>query len=199
MTTATSHPPGAEAYFTLLLPVCVIINSQTLKFHSPVSPDPLIARLLAFPKGALHMSDRAINPRHAQLALTHTTLKNPRSAIEYILWTREQWCKLHSSSFLVSFSAILSLHSSWSWDADPGMEIQFDHCSSVSSQFSFSGTASVEWVWRAGGIAVARRCFGALDTIRDGSFTCARKQTRVSLIYRTEPTTKKWKNRKTTK
>ena len=75
MTRATSHPPGAEAYFMLLLPVCVIINSQTLKFHSPVSTDPLIARLLAFPKGALHMSDRAVNPRHVQRALSHTTVK----------------------------------------------------------------------------------------------------------------------------
>jgi len=75
VTRATSHPPGAEAYFMLLLPVCVIINSQTLKFHSPVCPDPLIARLLAFPKGALLMSDRAVNPRHVQRALSHTTLK----------------------------------------------------------------------------------------------------------------------------
>jgi len=35
------------------------------------------------------------------------------------------------------------------------------------------------------------------DTIRDAILTCARKPTRVSLIYRTEPTTKKCKNRKT--
>ena len=34
------------------------------------------------------------------------------------------------------------------------------------------------------------------DTIRDAILTCARKPTRVSLIYRTEPTTKKCKNRK---
>ena len=39
----------------------------------------------------------------------------------------------------------------------------------------------------------------ASDTIRirDAILTCARKPTRVSLIYRTEPTTKKCKNRKT--
>ena len=37
------------------------------------------------------------------------------------------------------------------------------------------------------------------DTIRDAILTCARKPTRVSLIYRTEPTTKKCKNRKKTK
>jgi len=37
------------------------------------------------------------------------------------------------------------------------------------------------------------------DTIRDAVFTCAQKLTRVSLIYRTEPTTKKWKNRKSKK
>jgi len=35
------------------------------------------------------------------------------------------------------------------------------------------------------------------DTIRDAILTCARKPTRVSLIYRAEPTTKKCKNRKT--
>jgi len=37
------------------------------------------------------------------------------------------------------------------------------------------------------------------DTIRDAVLTCARKPTRFSLIYRTEPTTKKCKNRKQTK
>ena len=36
-------------------------------------------------------------------------------------------------------------------------------------------------------------------TIRDAILTCARKPTWVSLIYRTEPTTKKCKNRKNTK
>ena len=36
----------------------------------------------------------------------------------------------------------------------------------------------------------------SLDTIRDAILTCARKPTWVSLIYRTEPTTKKCKNRK---
>ena len=35
------------------------------------------------------------------------------------------------------------------------------------------------------------------DTIRHAILTCARKSTRVGLIYRTEPTTKKSKNRKT--
>ena len=37
------------------------------------------------------------------------------------------------------------------------------------------------------------------DTIRDAILTCARKPTWVSLIYRTEPTTKKCRNRKKTK
>jgi len=37
------------------------------------------------------------------------------------------------------------------------------------------------------------------DTIRDAILTCVRKSTWVSLIYRTEPTTKKCKNRKKTK
>jgi len=36
-------------------------------------------------------------------------------------------------------------------------------------------------------------------TIRDAILTCARKPTRVSLIYRTEPTTKKCKNRRKNK
>jgi len=34
------------------------------------------------------------------------------------------------------------------------------------------------------------------DTIRDAILTCAQKPTWVSLIYRTEPTTKKWKTEK---
>ena len=40
VTRVTSHPPtpGAAAYFMLLL--CVRRNSQTHKFHSPVSRDP---------------------------------------------------------------------------------------------------------------------------------------------------------------
>jgi len=62
MTRVTSHPPpGAAAYFMLLLCVKAIYtfltmptsarpNSQTLKFHSPVSPDPLNASLAQVPK-----------------------------------------------------------------------------------------------------------------------------------------------------
>jgi len=38
--------------------------------------------------------------------------------------------------------------------------------------------------------------WGRCDTIRDAILTCAQKLTRVSLIYRTEPTTKKWKTEK---
>jgi len=34
------------------------------------------------------------------------------------------------------------------------------------------------------------------DTIRDGILTCAQKLTLLSLIYCTEPTTKKWKTEK---
>ena len=34
------------------------------------------------------------------------------------------------------------------------------------------------------------------DTIRDAILTCAQKLTKVSLIYHTEPTTKKWKTEK---
>jgi len=37
------------------------------------------------------------------------------------------------------------------------------------------------------------------DTIRDAILTCTRKPARVSLIYRTEPTNKKCKNRKSKK
>ena len=37
---------------------------------------------------------------------------------------------------------------------------------------------------------------GRYDTIRDAILTCAQKPTSVSLIYCTEPTTKKCKNRK---
>jgi len=37
------------------------------------------------------------------------------------------------------------------------------------------------------------------DTIRDAILTCAQKLTRVSLIYRTEPTTKKWRKQEKNK
>ena len=40
-------------------------------------------------------------------------------------------------------------------------------------------------------------CTIRYDTIRDAILTCVRKPTWVSLIYRTQPTTKKCKNRKT--
>jgi len=73
VTKVTSHPPpGAAAYFILLL--CVIITLQTLKFHSPVSLDPLNARSLrslGFPK-----SPPLKNPRSAnELIVGHTTIK----------------------------------------------------------------------------------------------------------------------------
>jgi len=48
---------------------------------------------------------------------------------------------------------------------------------------------NVKWYWRR----CRRRDY---DTIRDVILTCARKATWVRLIYRTEPTTKKCKNRK---
>ena len=38
---------------------------------------------------------------------------------------------------------------------------------------------------------------GTIRYDRDAILTCAQKPTRVSLIYRTEPTTKKCKNKKT--
>jgi len=43
------------------------------------------------------------------------------------------------------------------------------------------------------GFSGERKC---ADTIRDTILMCARKRTRVSLIYRKEPTTKKWKTEK---
>ena len=42
----------------------------------------------------------------------------------------------------------------------------------------------------------ARSSTPSYDTIRDAIITCARKPTRVSSIYRTEPTTKKCKTEK---
>ena len=65
---------------------------------------------------------------------------------------------------------------------------------------NFTDPAITDWsCWRE------RRCNRSCpsvdpfiyDTIRDAILTCARKPTWVSLIYRTEPTTKKCKNRKT--
>ena len=63
-------PPGAAAYFMLLLCVWLKLfrcrpNSQTLKFHSPVSPDrPLNARSLrslGFPKSPPLKNRRSAN------------------------------------------------------------------------------------------------------------------------------------------
>ena len=45
-------------------------------------------------------------------------------------------------------------------------------------------------------ITVQQLTFLTHDTIRDDILTCARKPTGVSLIYRTEPTTKKCKTEK---
>ena len=45
--------------------------------------------------------------------------------------------------------------------------------------------------------AIGRRLERSYDTIRDAILTCARMPTRVSLIYRTEPTTKNVKTEKT--
>ena len=50
---------GAAAYFMLLL--CARLNSQTLKFHSPISPDPLNARLLGFPESPPRKYPRSAN------------------------------------------------------------------------------------------------------------------------------------------
>ena len=44
--------------------------------------------------------------------------------------------------------------------------------------------------------ASSDRVSSCYDTIRDAILTCAPKPTRVSLIYRTEPTTEKWKTEK---
>jgi len=44
VTRVTSHPPGAADYFMLLS--CMRPNSQTLRFHSSVSPHPLNVHLL---------------------------------------------------------------------------------------------------------------------------------------------------------
>ena len=55
------------------------------------------------------------------------------------------------------------------------------------------------WGTRWGSWFQARSPASRYDTIRDAILTCARKPTWVSLIYCTEPTTKKCKNRKKTK
>ena len=46
---------------------------------------------------------------------------------------------------------------------------------------------------------IIRDALLAYDTILDASLTCNQQPARVSLIYRTKPTTKKWENRKTKK
>ena len=74
MTRVTSHPPpGASAYFMLLLCIKAIhtflksyprLSSQTLKFHSVVSPDPLNACSLCslgFPKSPPLKNPRSAN------------------------------------------------------------------------------------------------------------------------------------------
>ena len=54
VTRVTSHPPPAAAAYFMFS--CPCPNSQTVKFHSPISPDPLNAcslRLLQFQKSPL--------------------------------------------------------------------------------------------------------------------------------------------------
>ena len=52
------------------------------------------------------------------------------------------------------------------------------------------------WISIRSQLLLTRRGEIRYDTIRDAILTCARKPTRVSLIYRTEPTTKKCKTEK---
>jgi len=46
--------------------------------------------------------------------------------------------------------------------------------------------------WQRGTARIHSAAVRRYDTIRDAIFTCAQKLTRVSLMYRTEPSTKKW-------
>jgi len=66
----------------------------------------------------------------------------------------------------------------------------------VPKTYAYISTASVIIITT---LSLDRRYFNLsrYDTIRDAILTCARKPTWVSWIYRTEPTTKKCKNRKT--
>jgi len=47
--------------------------------------------------------------------------------------------------------------------------------------------------WNGTYVIKRAKNFDEYDTIRDVILTCAQKPTRVSLIYRTERSTKKWK------
>ena len=58
--------------------------------------------------------------------------------------------------------------------------------------FTFKTNSSSLWVNETSNCILSKN-----DTIRDAILSCARKPTWVSLIYHTEPTTKKCKNRKT--
>ena len=62
---------------------------------------------------------------------------------------------------------------------------------------STASAAGANWPSYVGVSSRERNVGRRYDTIRDAIWTCARKLTWVSLIYRTEPTTKKCKNRKT--
>jgi len=65
VTRVTSHAPyGAAAYISLpqaLKKLIHFTNTQTLKFHSPVSPDHLNARSLGFPKSVPLKNPRSAN------------------------------------------------------------------------------------------------------------------------------------------
>jgi len=74
----TSQPPSAAAYFMLLF------ISQTLKFHSPVSPDPLNARslrLLGFPKSPPLKNPRSATDKHAERFRTCLVLVEHRQRL----------------------------------------------------------------------------------------------------------------------
>jgi len=64
----TSHPPWRSSLFHVIIMrvICYfdVVNSQTLKFHSPVSPDPLNAcllRSLGFPEARPVKNSRSAN------------------------------------------------------------------------------------------------------------------------------------------
>ena len=69
------------------------------------------------------------------------------------------------------------------------------------ASFNISGFRAIKngVCWYLQGMSRLRPLHLPYDMIRDAILTCARKPTWVSLIYRTEPTSKKWKKQKKTK
>jgi len=122
---------------------------------------------------------RAWRPFPWHQAWSWTTLR--RGNVFYYVYKRflKKFCHVFYVFNVFYFYLNVFLHLWWHRDHSPAVRIRAD---------SLSGIVSLSRLLPLNRLSVDD---GRYDTIRDTILTCARKPTKVSLIYRTETTTKK--------